>query len=173
MINMGELDRHLSKVGLSRFGENSLDDGVNAGIWRSDYAEVFIIEAPTSPNVNLKDFIQRIDVAVAKRLRSARDAGHQREAHVCIMLDGASVSGGQLKSESDISRYVSRKYWIDKDRPVEQILTRLSLAWIDLKDQSLSNSSNVPPELQSIRDRVSSMKGAGAANAFLGRFGGL
>lgn len=167
MTDMTELNSHLAKVGLTQFEDLALDDLVSAKFWQSDYAELFVVNAASIEKERLDDFLQRIDFAIAKRLRQARDAGNQREAHVCIIFDSGPIHRGELKSESDISRYVSRKYWIDKNKLIDQILERLSLAWIDIQKRSLDASSETPQSLQKMRDRVLTRKGAGAAKDFI------
>ena len=167
MIDMTVLNGHLAKVGLSQFDDLLLDEDVNAKFWQSDYAELFVVNASSIQKEGLDGFLQKLDAAIAKRLRRARDDGNQREAHVCIVFDSGPIQRNDLKSEADISRYVSRKYWIDKNNLVDQILERLSLAWVDIQAQSLDATSHTPPELKDMRDRILMKKGAGAANQFL------
>lgn len=167
MINVSQLTDRLAKVGLSHFGDLTLDDDLSADLWQSDYAEVFVVDASLSSRDGLEDLLQKLDMAIAKRLRAAREAGEQREAHVCIIFDGTPISRDDLRSEAEISRYVSRKYWIDNKSPIEYILRRLSVAWIDIQGQFSSDLSMASDQLQAMRVRITEKKGAGAAKEFL------
>lgn len=167
MIDMTELDDQLGKVNFSQFADLSLDDEITAKFWRSDYAEIFIVDALSLDKNGLDGFLQKLDTAIAGRLRKARDEGEQREVHVCIVFDSGSVHINDLKPEAEISRYVSRKYWIKKDNLVEQVLERLSLAWVDIQAKALNNSSSIPVHLQELRERLANKKGTGAAKQFL------
>jgi hypothetical protein len=167
MIDMTELDDQLGKVNFSQFADLPLDDEITAKFWRSDYAEIFIVDAFSLDKNGLDGFLQKLDTAIASRLRKARDEGEQREVHVCIVFDSGSVHINDLKPEAEISRYVSRKYWIKKDNLVEQVLERLSLAWVDIQAKELNNSSSTPLHLQELRERIANKKGTGAAKQFL------
>lgn len=167
MIDMTELNDQLGKVNFSPYVDLSLDDEITAKFWQSDYAEIFIVNASSLNKNGLDGFLQKLDTAIAGRLRKARDEGGQREAHVCIVFDSGPVHINDLKPEAEISRYVSRKYWIEKDNLVEQVLERLSLAWVDIQTKALNNSSSIPFHLQELRERIANKKGTGAAKQFM------
>ena len=167
MIDMTELNDQLGKVDFSQFADLALDDEITAKFWRSDYAEIFIVNASSLNKEGLEGYLHKLDAAIAERLRKARDEGEQREAHVCIVFDSGPVHINDLKPEAEISRYVSRKYWIEKDNLVEQVLERLSLAWIDIQTKALNNSSVIPTHLHELRERVANKKGSGAAKQFM------
>lgn len=171
MINFSELTGRFAKVGFSHFSDLVLDENLETKLWQSDYAEVFVVDASSSTKDDLEDLLQRLDSAIAKRLRAAREAGEQKEAHVCIIFDGTPISRDDLKSEAEISRYVSRKYWIDNKSPIDHILRRLSLAWIDIQGQFSSDLAKASDQLQGMRERVIEKKGAGAAKEFLESLG--
>lgn len=171
MINFNELTGRFAKVGFSNFSDLILDENIETKLWESDYAEVFVVDASSSTKADLEDLLQRLDSAIAKRLRAAREAGEQREAHVCIIFDGTPISRGDLKSESEISRYVSRKYWIDNKSPIDHILRRLSLAWIDIQEQFSNDLAKASDQLQVMREHIMEKKGAGAAKEFLSGLG--
>lgn len=167
MIDMTELNHQLGKVNFSQFADLSLDNEITANFWRSDYAEIFIVDAASLDKNGLDEFLKKLDTAIAGRLRKARDEGEQREVHVCIVFDSGPVHINDLKPEAEISRYVSRKYWIEKDNLVQQVLERLSLAWVDIQTKALNNSSSIPAHLHELRERIANKKGAGAAKQFM------
>lgn len=164
-----ELSSRLERVGL-RVGE-ALDIGSAsiAETWTSDYAELYLVDAAKLTPGDMPDLLGRLDSAVAKRLRQQRDAGRFLDAHVCIMVAGDLIRDENLTRESDASRYVSRKYWIDRDAPIQEILRHLTLTWVDV-DASSAGTGADPQQLQGfadLRTRIADRKGAGAASDFI------
>ena len=167
ILDSDVLDSGLNRVGL-KVGE-PLDIGSSAvaETWTSDYAELYLVDAATLTPDHMPELLSRLDSVVAKRLRQQRDAGRFLDAHVCILVAGDLIRGGQLTRESDASRYVSRKYWIDRNAPVDEILRRLTLTWVDVDASSLGTDSQNLQEFADLRKRIADRKGAGAASDFL------
>jgi len=161
------LDEQLNRVGMEKVADVDLAENVRAQHWAGSYAELFVVDAPDTVPEKLQNFLSLLDKAIAARLRSARDKGEMRDAHVCILIDNGLFDKAALRSETEISRFVSRKYWIDRARPVEDILQRLTLSWVDVHLAFQSAPVLVSPELEGLRNRIAHLKGAGAANAFL------
>ena len=161
------LDEHLIRVGMEKAGAVDLAQNLRAMHWSGSYAELFVVDAPDVAPEHLSDLLILLDTTIAKRLRSARDQGDLRDAHVCILVDSGALKTPGLQAEAEISRFVSRKYWIDRERPVEDILQRLTLSWVDVQLAFQNNNFEVSPELDDLRDRIAQSKGAGAAKDFL------
>lgn len=162
------------KSGLDRVGlkaANPVDIGPDsvAETWTSEYAELYVVDAAALASEAMPELLSRLDSVVAKRLREQRDAGFFLDAHVCIMVDDKLIREDQLASESDSSRYVSRKYWIDRNSPVEEILRRLTLTWVDVEAISAGADSHLLHVFGDLRTRIAERKGAGAASDFLER----
>lgn len=168
ILDSAALNSGLDRVGLKAAGE-PLKIGSNAvaETWTSDYAELYVVDGATLAADDMPELLSRLDSVVAKRLRQQRDAGRFLDAHVCILVAADMIQGGQLTRESDASRYVSRKYWIDRDAPVDDILRRLTLTWVDVDASSAGADSEHLQEFADLRKRIADRKGAGAASDFL------
>jgi hypothetical protein len=161
------LNSVLSKVGLKAAAPVSIGTNIIASTWASDYAELYVVDAEALSAGAMPEFLRQLDAVVAKRLRERRDAGKSIDAHVCIMITKALIKANDLTKESDASRYVSRKYWIDRDYPIEEILRRLTLTWVDVDAMSQGAIPFFPQEFSDLRERIAKRMGAGAANDFL------
>jgi hypothetical protein len=115
----------------------------------------------------IQDLLDRADAVVAKRLRSQREAGRILDAHVCIAVNHTVLKNENLTRESEASRFVSRKYWIDRAIPVEEILRRVTLTWVNVDPAAIAVSPAIAEEFNEMRRRISSLKGTAAANEFL------
>lgn len=161
------LDSGLDRVGLKAGEPLDIGSSAVAETWTSDYAELYLVDASTMTPDHMPELLSRLDSVVAKRLRQQRDAGRFLDAHVCILVAGDLIRQGQLSRESDASRYVSRKYWIDRNAPVEEILRRLTLTWVDVDASSVGTDPQHLKEFADLRKRIADRKGAGAASDFL------
>ena len=167
ILDSAVLDSGLVRVGLKAGASLDIGPSAFAETWTSDYAELYLVDAAAFTTDHMPELLSRLDSVVAKRLRQQRDAGRFLDAHVCILVDGDLIQGGQLARESDVSRYVSRKYWIDRDAPVKEILRRLTLAWVEVDASSVGTDSQNLQEFADLRKRIAVRKGAGAASDFL------
>lgn len=166
-LGINSLNFGLDRVGLS--GSEPVDIGSDtvAETWRSDYAELYVVDAAKLTPEAMPELLSRLDSIVAKRLRQQRDAGRFLDAHVCIMVDKGLIQDDLLTRESDASRYVSRKYWIDRNSPVEEILRRLTLTWVDVDATTTGTDSQHLQEFANLRNRIADRMGTGAASDFL------
>ncbi len=157
----------LDQVGLTAGEPISIGSDAVAKTWSSDYAELYLVDAATLSSDQMPELLSRLDSVVAKRLRQQRDKGRFLDAHVCILVNASLIEGGQLARESDASRFVSRKYWIDRDFPVEEILRRLTLTWVDVDVASVGEEAQQLEEFTGLRKRIADRMGTGAAIDFL------
>lgn len=166
-VENNKLISNFGRVGLR--ASDPLDIGFDtfAETWISDYAEVYVVDAATLAVGEMPELLSRLDSTVAKRLREQRDIGRYLDAHVCIMVNKDLLQSKNLARESDASHYVSRKYWIDHESPVDDILRRLTLTWIDVGQASEGVVANRLEEFEELRARIEKRKGAGAAKDFL------
>lgn len=167
ILDSTSLSSGLNRVGLKASEPLDIGSDAVAETWVSDYAELYLIDAATLTPDDMPELLSRLDSVVAKRLRQQRDAGRFLDAHVCIMVAKDLIRNGRLTRESDASRYVSRKYWIDRDAPVEEILRRLTLTWVDVDASSAGANLEHLQEFADLRKRIAVRKGAGAASDFL------
>ena len=162
-----ELNHGLERVGLKGGERVEIGSDAVAETWMSDYAELYLVDATALTKGDMSELLSRLDSVVAKRLRQQRELGRFLDAHVCIMLPDNLIQDAELAQESDASRYVSRKYWINRDSPVEEILRRLTLTWVDVDTQSPEAGSQHLEEFSDLRKRIADRMGAGAASDFL------
>lgn len=161
------LDAVLNKVGLTSGEPVTIAPSTIASTWVSDYAELYVVDAHTLTPIAIADLLKQLDSVVAKRLRDQRDAGKSVDAHVCIMVANDLISGDQLIKEADASRYVSRKYWIDRTSPVDEILRRLTLTWVDVEAMAQGAAPLFSQEFSDLRERIAKRMGSGAATDFI------
>jgi hypothetical protein len=166
-LDSSALSSGLNRVGLKASAPLDIDSDTVAETWTSDYAELYLVDAASLAPDDMPGLLSRLDSIVAKRLRQQRDAGRFLDAHVCILVAENLIQNGDLARESDASRYVSRKYWIDRDGPVEEILRRLTLTWVDVDPSSAEADLKHLREFADLRKRIAARKGAGAASDFL------
>lgn len=165
---MNVLNRMLEKVGLLPSAEVSVGPEATAYRWQSSYAELLVVDGRSKTAGELNELLTRVDAIVARTLREARANGRAVDAHVCIVADPKSLASNELKTEGESSRFVSRKYWLDSSKPLDEMLERLTLAWIELDTGGGSSTqTNTPDNLLALRKKIAELKGAGAANAFL------
>lgn len=167
ILDSEKLASGLNRVGLRSGGAVDIGSNALAETWLSDYAELYVVDADTFDSAAMPMLLNKLDSVIAKRLREQRDAGRFIDAHVCIIVSDTLIRGGQLAKESEASRYVSRKYWIDRSAPVEDILRRLTLTWVDVE---ATGSGPVPQffeEFSDLRERISNRMGSGAASDFI------
>ncbi len=162
-----ELTSRLDKVGLTAGAQVDFGAGSVAETWTSDYAELYLVDAAAVTIGGISELLSRLDRIVATRLRQQRDAGRFLDAHVCILVSKEMLRDDQLKRESDASRYVSRKYWIDRSAPVEEILRRLTLTWVEVDAAAPGSDSQHLQEFSDLRKRIAARMGSGAASEFL------
>lgn len=165
--NDPELVAHLEMVGMKPGAPVDVTAGIRAETWSSDYAELYVLDVPDPHLPDIQALLDRADAIVAKKLRAQREAGKFLDAHVCIAVSEAILNDDRLVRESDASRFVSRKYWIDRAKPVEEILRRVTLTWINVDQAAASASPVIGDDLSEMRDRIASKMGTAAANEFI------
>lgn len=162
MLSLG-----LNKVGLKPSESIEIEPETIASTWTSEYAELYVVDAADRDLATMPELLNKLDGVVAKRLRAQRDAGKFIDAHVCIIVADVALQGGQLTKESEASRYVSRKYWIDRKAPIDEILKRVTLTWVDVDATKATAPPLFPSEFADLRNRIATRMGAGAATDFL------
>lgn len=157
----------LYRVGLTLGDPVHIRANATAETWRSDYAELYVVDASGLSSNAMPELLSNLDSVVAKRLRQQRDLGRYLDAHVCIVVSSEIIQADELIREADASRYVSRKYWIDQKCPVDEILRRLTLTWVDVDTSTGGATTQYLQEYAGLRERIAERKGSGAASEFL------
>lgn len=167
------LDERIGAVGFIRHSI-ALEDIPRHASWRSRYGVVLAIDATGSTAQDIATLVQRCDGALARILDdSAAGSGHELDAHLCFFVDrqtsNLSDTPEQMLSEAKTSLFVSRKYFLDAARAVDEFAGRLTVLWpeFDRVPAPLQETIACPTELYELRGRLAESNGNTAAARFL------
>lgn len=110
----------------------SLAEGVVAHLWVSPYAHVYLADVPVMKKLDWKSILADVDSRVLAHLRREEiKSGGVIDAHVCFIVDDDARKELESQIDEIKLRHVARKYWLDRKRAFEDVLSRLTLLTTD------------------------------------------